>query len=81
MKYILSQEEYDELISANKKHSETLRDTLQDLCTRVANSEPVKEGWYAGRVWGCILTRKDEWYCDDCPVTEVCPYRYKEWSK
>jgi hypothetical protein len=81
MKYILSQEEYDELISTNKKHSETLRDTLQDLCTRVANSELVKEGWYAGKVWGCILTRKDEWYCDDCPVVEECPNRYKEWSK
>ena len=81
MKYILSQEEYDELVNANTLYAQKYQDTLQDLCTRVANSEPVKEGWYAGKVWGCILTHKDEWYCDDCPVTEVCPNRYKEWSK
>lgn len=81
MKYILSQEEYDGLVNANKLYAQKYQDTLQDLCTRVANSEPVKEGWYAGRPWGCVLTREDEWYCDDCPVTNVCPKPYKAWSK
>jgi endonuclease III len=81
MKYLLSQEEYDELVNRGAKREKELEATLQELCTRVADSELVKEGWYAGRVWGCILTKKEEWYCDDCPVNDVCPHRYKEWSK
>ena len=81
MKYLLSQEEYDELVNRGAKREQELEATLQELCTRVADSELVKEGWYAGRVWGCILTKKEEWYCDDCPVNDVCPHRYKEWSK
>ena len=47
------------------------------------------------RPWGCILTNKNEagligpytvdrskeWYCDDCPVQEVYPFKFKHWSK
>jgi len=58
-----------------------LKKILQDLCTRVANNEPVKEGWYKGKPWGCILTEEGEWYCDDCPVQDICPHDYKEWSQ
>lgn len=81
MKYVLSQEEYDELVNRGAKREKALEATLQDLCTRVANSEPVKEGWYAGKPWGCILSVEHEWYCDDCPVQDVCPREWKEWSK
>lgn len=81
MMYVLTQEEFDALQEKKRKISEDARNVLQDLCTRVANSEPVKEGWYTGKPWGCILTEKSEWYCDDCPVQDVCPYPYKEWSQ
>lgn len=81
MMYILTQEEYDALNQKNIKAAKDLKDTVQDLCTRVANSEPVKEGWHAGKPWGCILTKEDEWYCDECPVQNVCPKEWKRWSK
>jgi hypothetical protein len=82
MMYILTQEEFDALQEKNHKISEDARKVLQDLCTRVANSEPVKEGWYEGKVWGCILTKTNDFgYCDRCPVQDVCPYEWKEWSK
>jgi hypothetical protein len=81
MMYILTQEEFDALQEKKRKITEDARNVLQDLCTRVANSEPVKEGWYAGKPWGCILTEKGEWYCDDCPVQDVCPKDFKEWSQ
>lgn len=81
MKYVLSQEEYDELVNRGAKREKELKDTLQDLCTRVANIEPIKDGWMAEKPWGCILTVEHEWYCDDCPVQDVCPRERKEWSK
>jgi hypothetical protein len=81
MKYLLTQEEYDALQEKKRKITEDAQKILQDLCTRVANSEPVKEGWYAGKPWGCILTTEEEWYCDDCPVQKVCPKERKRYSK
>jgi hypothetical protein len=78
--YILTKEEYDTLIEKSHKLSKDTEETLQDLCTRVANSEVVKEGWYKGHAWECYLTKED-WYCDWCPVRSVCPYPYKEVSK
>ena len=81
MMYILTQEEFDALQEKNRKITEDAQKVLQDLCTRVADSEPVKEGIGAGRPWGCILTSKDVWYCDDCPVQKVCPKQWKRWSK
>jgi hypothetical protein len=81
MMYILTQEEYDALEIKKRQANSEATKILQDLCTRVANSEPVKEGWYAGKPWGCILTKEEEWYCDDCPVQEVCPKNWKRYSK
>lgn len=82
MQYILSQEEYDELQNRNKTLSKlpTVNE-LQAFCTLVANTMPVQDGWYKDRVWGCILTRKGEWYCDDCPAKDICPNQFKNWSK
>lgn len=43
--------------------------------------------------WGCILTYEaeakakgehyyhDDWYCDQCPVQDICPHDWKSWSK
>lgn len=81
MMYILTQEELDDL--KNKKADQRIAEetVLQDLCTRVANSEILTEGWMKGETWGCILSTDNEWYCDDCPVQGQCPYPYKAWSK
>ena len=81
MMYILTQEEFDALQEKSKKITEDAQKILQELCTRVVNSEPVKEGSYAGKPWGCVLTTDEEWYCDNCPVQDVCPLEWKAWSK
>ena len=81
MMYILTQEEFDAINTKNKQIADSYRATLQDLCTRVANYEPVKTGWYEGKPWKCIHTVDYESYCDDCPAQKTCPEPYKSWSK
>lgn len=81
MKYLLDEDELAALRSQNKLFAAAHSATLQDLCTRVANSEVLTEGWAKGKPWGCILTNKNLEYCDECPVKDVCPYEWKEWSK
>jgi hypothetical protein len=86
VKYILSQKEYDDLLErAVKVEAENTRE-LQEFCTMVADTLPIKWTWGEGKdtptPWGCILTEVDvEWYCDQCPAQKVCPHQYKEWSK
>ena len=82
MQYILSQEEID----AQCEKARVLErlpsvDELQKFCTLVADNMLVTDGWKKGQVWGCILSSKREWYCDDCPAEKVCPYQNKNWSK
>ena len=57
---------------------------LQKLCTQVADNLPCVRFWEDHdplEPCGCILSKKHEWYCDECPVQDVCPNQYKEWSK
>ncbi len=79
MHYVLNEEEYQKY-QALQEQLDILPSVkeLQEFCTDVANNMPVKEG---GRIWGCILDRPGEWYCDDCPARKICPYDYKEYSK
>ena len=85
MMYILTQQEFDDLQEKNDKDAKAAQEVLQDLCTRLANTELVTEGWWKGKAWGCIRSidkdDPEEWYCDDCPVQKQCPYIYKQWSK
>jgi len=84
MQYLLTQEEYDALRNAGQAEKQQIKDTLQDLCTKVADHMPVMWGWSKNeeaKPWGCILTRNSDWYCDACPVRKVCPYPRKELSK
>jgi len=80
MMYILTQEEFDSLQEKKRKITEDAQKVLQELCTRVADNEILTESWMKGQPWGCYLTKAD-WYCDQCPVQDVCPYEWKEWSK
>lgn len=82
MQYIWSQEEMD----ANRQMLADVRrlpspKKLQEFCSMVADTMVLTEGWRAGHVWGCILTTKREWYCDQCPAKDVCPNLGKQWSK
>ena len=91
MQYILTQEEYDELKAKKNIDFKMKNDKLQKLRTKIADTMPVKWGWgppYENgaskdipKPWGCILSTQGEWYCDTCPVTEICPYPNKHWSK
>ena len=76
MQYILSQEEMDKVTNASAKLKK-LPDLgkLQEFCTFVSNNLILAEGW------GCMLTIEREWYCDECPAKDVCPYDNKHWSK
>mgnify|MGYP003333244324 FL=1 len=84
MQYILTEEEYKELQKKRKHEIQLSRSKLQTLCTTIANEMPVKWGWSKdeeAKPWGCILTTEEEWYCDSCPVTDICPNMDKHWSK
>lgn len=89
MQYILSDEEFKALSAranagdALVKRMPSVKE-LQKLCSLVADHVPVEKGWYKGKAWGCILTTKKsgyEWYCDDCPAQNACPYPNKNWSQ
>lgn len=81
MMYILTQEEFDELQKKKEQITKDAQKVLQELCTRVADSEILTKGWMKGSPWGCIHSSDGEWYCDDCPVQDFCPEQYKQWSQ
>lgn len=83
MQYILSEEEYKRLKAEKEAPVIARKKALQKLCTDAANSIVLKSGWRKGHVWGCILDKEsgNEWYCDECPAQEFCPYPSKHWSK
>lgn len=88
MQYILTQEEFDAL-QARALAKQIVIDRLQTACTLVADHMPIKAPWAPAstdpKPWGCILSQtsptKDEWYCDHCPVRNICPQPNKNWSK
>lgn len=81
MQYILSQEEYDDLVYQSKKaKSLPSKGELQKFCTLVADTLPID---WCGRIepWKCILSVDYRWYCDACPSKEICPCDRKNYSK
>lgn len=91
MQYLLTDTEYNELVERGRYRKASLDANLQAFCTRIANELPIS-GWHANyggkdgkKPWGCIITEaktnNQDWYCDDCPSKEICPYEGKEWSK
>ena len=88
MQFILTEQELEELKAKQRHDIKLSKDKLQKLCTRIANEMPVKFwGRKDAEPWGCILTpdpesgEMEEWYCDECPVQDICPHEHKEWSK
>ncbi len=95
MRYLLNEAEYaayQEALERVKALPTTAE--LQEACTQIACDMPIS-GWHAEHngqridhpngwraPWGCILsTDGGMGYCDDCPVSGICPNKYKEWSK
>lgn len=92
MMYVLTQEEFDELKTVQKKAKHKNTKELQKLCTKIADEMPVVWGWGGPdpKPWGCVITKQeiaekqgyqDEWYCDNCPVQTICPSISKPYSK
>ncbi len=83
MQYILTVEEYNKLIKAEQRVKDEIQSTIQDLCTKVCDHMPIDAGWRQEepKPWRCILTISGEWYCDSCPTQDLCPNKYKNWSK
>jgi hypothetical protein len=90
MQYILNEEEMKEIhqLRAKMKSLPNI-DTLQKMCTKIADEWPTFTGWdkkkpVPAEPWGCVITREaegEEWYCDHCPVQNICPREWKSWSK
>lgn len=87
MKYILTEIEYNDLKSnRNKDHVKT-EQLIFDLCRAVADHKPIIWGWGGDdpKPWGCMVTEYQEdgseWFCDQCPVLNDCPFEVKKFSK
>ena len=86
MQYLLSEEEYGELVRQRDARIRASTDELQAVCTLAAQHIPVARSWAKDATpapWGCILGPREQnpGYCDDCPVKAICPYKGKEFSK
>jgi len=91
MQYILSKEEYDALVNGKLERAKMADKKLQKLCTKICNEMPVKWGWDINndepKPWTCKLNPPkdpeyyEEWYCDQCPVVDICPCTEKEFSQ
>lgn len=94
MQYILDENEMKSFQTDREALREILKTlpstkTLQTMCTKIANEWPTFTGWdnknpSEPRPWRCVITEEEdgnEWYCDKCPVQNICPYPHKEWSK
>lgn len=73
MQYILTDEEYKELVRRGIVEKEKSKETINKLCQEVATLKS----------YGCIRNTGSDraWYCDDCPVRKTCLYDGKEYSK
>jgi hypothetical protein len=86
MQYILSEAEFTELKQQQVAKLNASTERLQAICTQAAMHIPVPHEWAddkTPRPWGCILgpLEQNPGHCDDCPVSEICPYQGKEWSQ
>ena len=82
MQYILTQEEYDNLLNKGKEREQMNNDDLQKLCTMVADHMPIRfNDGEPMKPWGCGINKGFIWICDGCPVKKLCPYKFKKFSK
>lgn len=85
MQYILTEEEYNELKSKPQKIKHEMQQIINKLCQRVCDSEPIPDAYWVEEgeepePWGCKESKDFEWYCDECPVRNICQLP-KDWGK
>lgn len=80
MQYVLTEEEYNNLVKTKEYKFTIAQAELQNLCTTICDTMPVVKYDGEKSPWGCIINNKN-WYCDKCPVSEICPKEHKNWSK
>lgn len=86
MQYILTEAEYTALKREQSARLNETAENLQAICTLAAQHIPVAREWSRDKTpapWGCILGPREQnpGYCDDCPVSSICPHEGKEWSQ
>jgi len=85
MMYILTEEELQALKAQQKSIRLENTKKLQALCTKIADEMPIKWSWGGPdkivQPWGCIKTKGSDWYCDQCPVHDICPSTSKRHSQ
>lgn len=86
MQYLLTEAEYNGLKQDQITKLLASAEKLQAICTLAAQHIPVAHDWSSDktpRPWGCILgpRKQNPGYCDECPVSEICPHQGKEWSQ
>lgn len=85
MQFLLTKEEYSKLVDMAQQRSVTDIETIQRLCTFVADNVPVTiSPTMAPQPLGCILTESSDnynGYCGDCIVVRDCPSKYRRFSK
>lgn len=82
MQFLLTVDEYEILKERADRSIKT--EDLQKLCTLAANHVPAQRIWDTDNTtpWGCVLDDEtNPEYCDDCPVTGLCPHKGKRYSK
>lgn len=81
--YLLTEDEYQKLKESAERQSDESRESINELCTMVADHMPIERDWAPDAPpspWGCVVTANLEHVCDDCPVQHMC-LRPKKWSK
>jgi len=97
LQYLLTEEELTalkedaqkgrDITKALEGNGNPWKENLQMLCTLVADHAPTWQGWNPKegdpkQPWGCIRSpHRGEWYCDECPVKDICPSQWKNWSQ
>lgn len=82
MQYILTEEEYLNLVEKKIKFNLKEKEKLEKFCTFVANNLPITRPEYKDKQpWGCIRNRDEEWYCDRCPCIEICTFEHQNFSR
>ena len=76
MQYILTTDEYDELISKRQLREREMEHRALEACKALAEVVARNEhGWK-----GCVINKTTN-YCDDCPALNWCPYEDKRYGK
>lgn len=79
MQYILSEEEYRDLVQKKNLHINMQKQKLLDLCIYICNTMPVVKCNNTTIPWECELTKHSEYDCNKlvpwgCILTKNCQW-------